>query len=788
MKIFYFTCLIFAITINSNSLYSQFISIADKKFVVNESCPIYFNGANTPWFTWNDFDGAQSWEYFNYNTWKAEFETMKNNGLNATRVWISCDGDGQPYINSSGVASDPTAEFWKNCDSLFSLAQQNGIYVMATMFSFDHTKAGKPKNTNWQNMLKSETNVQTYVTKFVKPFVARYKTNPYLFAIDICNEPEWMIVDQSWGCTWPIAQKYVAIIAAGIKSEPRADGSSVLVTVGSAATKWNSTKMRTAANGSGWGNNPDGNKWSDVALKAQYNNTNATLDFYSPHYYGWVNEWYHNPFEKSPTDFAINDKPCLIGEMPSEKSTNITNPNMTILHAFNALQSNEWQGHFPWTSNTAIDNNFGGLSYWGASSLTFKNNNTDIVVPNCSLVIPTCTITNPIENNTYLPGSTIAINATASSVSGTTVTKVEFYNGSTLLYSDNTSPYSYAWTNVAAGTYTIRAKAYDNTGKIGISTDIIIQVQYPSSNLVTNGEFDNNTTGWTIENNSGSNGSISVVTNAAMSGINTLKICQTNAGTEDWHIQVVSTVSMSAYKEYEISFIAKADAPRTIKCVLQQGADPWNMYYSDGTANLSTSNQTFTFSFTPTSSDNSAQLKFLIGGNSSCVYIDKIVFKEKQPTVNQTISLQQGWNLISLNVTPSNPLIDTIFASIMNELDIIKNSEGFYTTSQNTNQSITTLSLGSSYLVKMKSAQTLEIKGDVPTGIAIDLNSGWNMLAYPKTTQGNTTSILESIWQNTTIIKNFDAFLDKSSGTLNTMKPGEGYYIYIQTPCTLFFN
>ncbi|HPH15955.1 MAG TPA: hypothetical protein PK029_02205, partial [Bacteroidales bacterium] len=122
---------------------AQFITIKNNQFVINNnsSCPIYFNGANTPWFTWNDFDGAQSWQYFDYNTWKTEFENMKNHGLNSTRIWISCDGDGQPYINSSGIASNPSAEFWKNCDSLFSLAKQNGIYVMATMFSFDHTKS-----------------------------------------------------------------------------------------------------------------------------------------------------------------------------------------------------------------------------------------------------------------------------------------------------------------------------------------------------------------------------------------------------------------------------------------------------------------------------------------------------------------------------------------------------------------------------------------------------------------------------------------------------------------------
>jgi hypothetical protein len=42
--------------------------------------------------------------------------------------------------------------------------------------------------------------------------------------------------------------------------------------------------------------------------------------------------------------------------------------------------------------------------------------------------------------------------------------KVEFYSGSTLLYTDTASPFSYSWGSVAAGTYTLRAVAYDTSG------------------------------------------------------------------------------------------------------------------------------------------------------------------------------------------------------------------------------------------------------------------------------------------------------------------------------------
>jgi hypothetical protein len=53
--------------------------------------------------------------------------------------------------------------------------------------------------------------------------------------------------------------------------------------------------------------------------------------------------------------------------------------------------------------------------------------------------------------------------ATASDADGS-ISRVEFYNGGTLLATDTSSPYSYTWSNVAAGSYTITAIAQDNAG------------------------------------------------------------------------------------------------------------------------------------------------------------------------------------------------------------------------------------------------------------------------------------------------------------------------------------
>ncbi|MDB5272654.1 MAG: carbohydrate-binding protein, partial [Chitinophagaceae bacterium] len=88
---------------------------------------------------------------------------------------------------------------------------------------------------------------------------------------------------------------------------------------------------------------------------------------------------------------------------------------------------------------------------------------------------PVVSLTAPANNASQNAPASITISATASDADGT-VSKVDFYNGTTLLSSDATAPYSYTWTNVAAGTYNISAKATDNLGASTTSTAATVKV------------------------------------------------------------------------------------------------------------------------------------------------------------------------------------------------------------------------------------------------------------------------------------------------------------------------
>jgi kumamolisin len=86
---------------------------------------------------------------------------------------------------------------------------------------------------------------------------------------------------------------------------------------------------------------------------------------------------------------------------------------------------------------------------------------------------PQVAITSPGNAGSIAAGSNLSITASASETNGT-IAEVYFYNGSSFLGSSNASPYSYTWTNVPVGSYTLTAKAVDTTGHSVISNPITV--------------------------------------------------------------------------------------------------------------------------------------------------------------------------------------------------------------------------------------------------------------------------------------------------------------------------
>ncbi|MEQ8240764.1 MAG: polysaccharide lyase family 7 protein, partial [Cyclobacteriaceae bacterium] len=112
---------------------------------------------------------------------------------------------------------------------------------------------------------------------------------------------------------------------------------------------------------------------------------------------------------------------------------------------------------------------------------------------------PSISIASPSNDTNFEPGSDITITAEAEDSDGT-ITKVEFFEGSTKLGEATSAPYSFTWTGAAEGNYTISAKATDNEGasrtSLGVDISVAVQVDVTGVNLAEVGAI---TVGGTLQ-------------------------------------------------------------------------------------------------------------------------------------------------------------------------------------------------------------------------------------------------------------------------------------------------
>jgi hypothetical protein len=110
--------------------------------------------------------------------------------------------------------------------------------------------------------------------------------------------------------------------------------------------------------------------------------------------------------------------------------------------------------------------------------------------PGTGNLSPAVSMMTPYINN--LPKlsapATITLMAAADDPDGA-ISKVEFYDGYKKIGEDSTYPYSFTWSNIAAGSYPLSARAYDNAGATASSRSIIFTVGGSNSNPIDETSF-----------------------------------------------------------------------------------------------------------------------------------------------------------------------------------------------------------------------------------------------------------------------------------------------------------
>ncbi len=108
-------------------------------------------------------------------------------------------------------------------------------------------------------------------------------------------------------------------------------------------------------------------------------------------------------------------------------------------------------------------------------------------------ISPTVSITSPTNTGTFVAGTPLTIEATASDADGS-VASVEFYDGATLLGSDSTGPDFSLTTTLYTGAHYLIARATDNVGGVSVSavvtnTGVTVPITNPIAERVPKGDI-----------------------------------------------------------------------------------------------------------------------------------------------------------------------------------------------------------------------------------------------------------------------------------------------------------
>ena len=149
-----------------------------------------------------------------------------------------------------------------------------------------------------------------------------------------------------------------------------------------------------------------------------------------------------------------------------------------------------------------------------------------VIVQAVANTAPSVTITNPVNGAVFAAPANVTVQANALDADGS-VASVQLFANATLVGADAAVPYSIVASNLAAGSYALRAVAMDNGGLSSTSAIVNISVVTPvsvtlSPPVITNGLFQFNYTanagfGYVIENSSNLANWTAVTTNAASS-------------------------------------------------------------------------------------------------------------------------------------------------------------------------------------------------------------------------------------------------------------------------------
>ncbi|KOV96366.1 glycoside hydrolase family 48 protein [Streptomyces sp. NRRL B-3648] len=169
----------------------------------------------------------------------------------------------------------------------------------------------------------------------------------------------------------------------------------------------------------------------------------------------------------------------------------------------NQKLSNGWNGTWSQSGQTVTVRNasYNGTIAAGAAistgaQFTYSGANTAPVsfTVNGSVCVgahqpPVTVLTSPSAGAVFTQGAAVPLAATAAAADNASISKVEFYDDTTLLGTDTSAPYTLSASDLAVGGHSLVAKAYDSLGASAASTPVGITVASGPALVVSPGQL-----------------------------------------------------------------------------------------------------------------------------------------------------------------------------------------------------------------------------------------------------------------------------------------------------------
>jgi hypothetical protein len=161
--------------------------------------------------------------------------------------------------------------------------------------------------------------------------------------------------------------------------------------------------------------------------------------------------------------------------------------------------------------------------------------------------------------------------------------------------------------------------------------------------------------------------------------------------------------------------------------------------------------------------------------------------------VDLNLSLNKGWNWVSMNVRAKDMRLDSLLSSINGQCKVVVGQSGFSEYyGEKWYGTIEEIKPAQMYLMKMYNAQTLTYSGDPVyfEDTTIQLDNGWNWIGYLPFFEMDINIALKSIGNAASLIvgqAGFSEYSDGWWGGLTVLKPCQGYQIQVSEPSGLTY-